>query len=382
MTDYVVTDLDYQGKNIRAAALFKDQVLTELRTEDTKDASLTGCILRGCVTRVSKNIGGAYVDVGYKTPVFLPLKGREDIRASTLLTVQIRKEAAGIKEPVASLELELAGRYMVTSTKHGKRSFSSLLSDGQKEKLRAIIPDAMCGTFHITMRTNAPDASPEELLREYSEQHSGLERILKEAETARKGRLLWSPPAFYEEMLRDLRGIPDRILSDVPACVSALKVGTGYLRDRQPLYQGASGGLSLAERYNLKRNLDLLMRKKVWLPCGGFLVIERTEAFYAIDVNSGHCKSGGSPEETRLLINREAVCEAARQIRLRDLSGMILIDLINMEEASHKEGLLAYMRQELAGDTARPEAVDLTPLGIMEIIRPKRRKPLAEVLES
>lgn len=381
MTDYIVTDLLYHGKMIRAAALYDDMVLTELRTESEKSGRMAGCIYRGYVRSVARNIGGAYIDIGYKTPVFLPLRGKKDIQPSNPVTVQIRKEASGIKEPSASLDLQIPGRYIVTSLKPGKRSFSSLLTDSEKNELKRIIPDEMCVPYHITIRTNARSASPEDLLCELKAQREELTRILKEAGESGKGRLLWGPPAFYEEMLRDFRKQPDRIFSDIPVCAETLDKISGEHSKQPVLYTPAPGHLKLAERYSLGRNLDLLNRKKVWLPCGGFLFIEKTEAFQVIDVNSGHCSRHKSPEETYLLINREAAKETARQIRLRDLSGMILVDFINMEEQEHKEELLTYMRTELAADTARPEALDITALGIMEIVRPKVRKPLAEVLD-
>ena len=134
--------------------------------------------------------------------------------------------------------------------------------------------------------------------------------------------------------------------------------------------------------YELGRDIDRLLAKKVWLKSGAYLVIEKTEAFVSIDVNSGRFEKGKIAEETYRKINLEAAEEIVTQVILRNLSGMILVDFIKLSNPDHREELVNVMRKHAKRDRLSMDVVDLTPLGIMEIVREKREKPLPEILRT
>jgi ribonuclease G len=142
------------------------------------------------------------------------------------------------------------------------------------------------------------------------------------------------------------------------------------------------GTLTLAQLFNLEHDLDRLSQKIVWLKSGAYLVIERTEAFVIIDINTGRCTRGKIPEETYRKINLEAGEEILRQLRLRELSGMILIDFINLESEDHREELVNVMKKRARKEHRKTEVIDLTKLGILEMVREKKGKPLDEILSG
>ena len=175
----------------------------------------------------------------------------------------------------------------------------------------------------------------------------------------------------------------DEIITDVPFLYESLKehltavYGETYFSSvTLNLYK--DNMLSLSKLYSLESRLNDALHKKIWLKSGGFLVIEPTEALVAIDVNTGKNVKKGSREETFLLTNLEAASEIAKQLRLRNLSGMILIDFINMEEAVNQKKLMEHLAEELKKDPVKAQLHDMTQLGLIEVTRMKTRQPLYE----
>lgn len=183
-------------------------------------------------------------------------------------------------------------------------------------------------------------------------------------------------------MIKALQNIPisqyEEIVTDLPQAYEALK----ELTPPEALRLYADEQLPLAKLYSLETHLKQALSKTVWLPCGGYLVIEPTEAMTVIDVNSGKGSNGKgtAKEQLYLKVNREAAAEIARQIRLRNLSGMIMVDFINMESAKEEQTLLDDLDQLLKADPVKTRLVDMTALGIVEITRKKESRPLAELI--
>ena len=411
MIDYIVTTLNFRGNEYYAAALAEDMRLEELLLKEKGTEDLVGSVFKGVVDSVSLNIGGAFVDIGLPTLCFLPLTRHAHLSPSQSVLVQIQKDASGRKEPVLTTDISVGGRYAVIYSREGENAFSKKLTEEQKTICRAWLTDEE-HPFRILVRTNAARCDKASFLEEVKRLELLMEEILARYKRAKKGEKLYEEEPFYVQLYRDFYKKVDRCFTDIPAFAPPLARLTrentqagdhasdgnyaqagdhasdgNYAQagdpspDAEEICRPRAGrGLTLNELYDLPRALEKLVRKEVYLKSGAYLVIERTEAFVVIDVNSGKCRKGRIPEETYRKVNLEAAEEISRQMRLRNLSGTILVDFINLESEDHRTELIQVMKKLVRKDHIRTEVVDLTKLGIMEILRQKVRKPLAETL--
>lgn len=380
MKDYIVTEIEFDENKYLAAAFFEDMRLSMLKLAARDDESLIGRIYLGHIDSYADNIGGAFVAFG-KDKCFLS-KYKKGSCDPGRIPVQIIRDASGKKAAAGTMKLKLSGRYAVLSEGDGSLSFSRKLSSEQKDLLRKWMRDVDRTGYSVLLRTNSAGTEKAEVLREVEELKARWQKLAHDIAHAKAGSLLYRPDPFYIEMLRDLTVKPDRLYSDIPRIAEELESCRPFLQDSDnsnEIYYG-NRTLPLRTVYNLTGEVRKLTAKNVWLRSGAYLVIEKTEAFTSIDVNTGKCERGRHASETYRRINHEAAEEVIRQIILRNLSGMILIDFINMENPDHKEELVNVARKLARRDPLRMEVVDLTPLGIMEIIRQKTERPLSEIL--
>lgn len=352
---------------------------------DEKEDSLTGNIYVGRVSDVVPGIQGAFVSISNHQKVFLPFKecnAQENaipLRQGDELLVQITTSAIKTKLPEASTKLCLSGKYCVCRLNEHGISFSKKISPSKGSELKAAITSAdMPGRkgYGFIIRTNAGLLSePEPLLDEMRQFIDIFEQISQTG----KYRTIYS--CLYrgeEECIKAVKNIPtdqySEIVTDIPLYYEQLADCKTAVR----LYQDEN--LPLAKLYSLETHLKQALSKKVWLPGGGYLIIEPTEAMTVIDVNSGKGSNqkGIAQGQLYLKINREAALEIARQLRLRNLSGMIMVDFINMGSAEEEQNLLAYLKECLEKDPVKTRLVDMTALGIVEITRKKENRPLAD----
>ena len=368
MERYIITRIEYNSRNYLFGGYYRNGILDRLSLCDDPDTSETGNIYQGKVTEVRDNIGGTFIDVG-STKVFLPKTG---YKCGQELPVQIVNDAFSGKLPRASDCLTVAGRYCIARIPGtGKTGFSRSIKAEDKKALAEYIYGHVPGDIDITIRTNALN-DREDLPEEMDRLAALLRDIVKRSGTAACHSLLYREKPVF---VRDLMSVPEtdglRITTD-DVSVSEYLTNAGFEVD---FYDDS---YPLRSLYNIERDLGRLASGTVRLKCGGQIVIEDTEAFTTIDVNSGRCEKGSSPEETYFKVNREAAVESARQIRLRNLSGIILIDFINLKDPGHKKELMRIMSEALSHDSNKGRAVDITPLGIMEITRAGKGRTFAQ----
>lgn len=359
-----------------------------------------GDIVIGRVSNVVQNIQAAFVELGGGNLCFLPLQnihgvlmtnrtfdGR--ILAGDELVVQLTREAVKTKEPVADTSLSFTGKYAVITIAGTKISYSGKLDVKERQRLGAVLErnriiDKLAG-FGLIVRTNAAGLQEESLLVQEIE---GLLQKAQELVEKAGSRTCYSvlrkaPPAYLAGLRDRYQETFDKIITDDHELHEEIRQ---YLSEHQPedlakLVFYEDSRISLNSLYGLESKLTQALSRQVWLSSGGYLVIEPTEALTVIDVNTGKFNGRKNSEETFYYINREACEEIAVQLTLRNLSGMILVDFINMKEEAHRREILGYLAALLRNDPIQTTVIDMTPLGLVEITRKKINKTLAEQMK-
>ena len=378
------------------AALSEEERIVEIRLESDQEKSILGNIYTGQVENIASNIQAAFVQIEPGKRCYYSLaeaqravfsagrKGNGPLRPGDELLVQVSRDAMKGKLPALTSNLNFTGRYLVLTTGDKKFGLSSKLALEDRHRLSGWLkeeaerPDK---EFGIIVRTNAADASKEEILKELEWLKGRYHKAVVQGRNRTCFSLVLETEPFYVAAVRDAYGRDlDEIITDVPEIREMI---LGYLEEISPelkeklrFYQDKL--LPLYKLYRVETALDAIQKEKVWLNSGGFLVIQQTEAFVSIDVNSGKYTGKKKMEETFRKINLEAAAEIGRQLRLRNLSGIILIDFINMENPDHRDELFHVLQKLLRKDPVKSRAIDIKPLHILEMTRKKVRRPVIE----
>ena len=370
---------------------------------DQRNDNVTiGDIFVAKVLNVSKQLQAAFILYAPNQKGYLPIhadykpvltnrKYDGRILAGDELLVQLEKEAVRTKEPVFTMNLSLAGKYSVVSYANTYKGISKKCTKLEREQLRAAIPQALA--FGVVIRTNAaallqPSETAEaaDCLQPVKEEilylNQRMTTLLQEGIHRTCFSRIWQSPPLYLTKLRDEGFTYQQVVTDHCALYDELKDFAALYMPEQSaaisLYQDTS--YPLQKLYRVETHLSELLSRKVWLKSGAYLIIDKTEAMYVIDVNSGKNVTKKESAEYIYQINLEAANEIMRQMRLRNLAGMILIDFINMEEQRFIDALLQELRVLAKKDPIQTTVVDLTALGLVEITRRKTTKSLAEQL--
>ena len=375
------------------------------------DSAGIGCIFVAKVVNVVKQLNAAFINYAPDKRGYLPIglnhtpiitnrayDGR--ILAGDEILVQLEKEAAGTKDAVFTANLSIAGRYSVVSYANTTKSVSKKCSKQEKERLFAAIPQDI--DYGVVVRTNAAlllgdieEKGEDDALRPLADEIAHLND--KMSELIRNGihrtcySCIWQPPPSYLANLRDEGKLKNQrffncdysqIVTDSPELYEEIRKFVKLYMPEQiqavSLYKDES--YPLQKLYRVETLLGELLDKKVWLKSGAYLIIEKTEAMYVIDVNSGKNITKKDNAEYIYRINMEAAAEIMRQIRLRNLAGMILVDFINMDGNQDNDALLQELRTLAKNDNVLTSVVDITALGLVEITRKRTTKALGEML--
>ncbi|WP_418416374.1 ribonuclease E/G, partial [Blautia sp.] len=390
------TTMELCGNKCHACAIEEEGQIMELRLEAAARQSILGNIYVGQVENIASNIQAAFVLIAPGVRGYFPLQEAEQViyasgkapgsplRPGDQILVQVSRDAMKGKLPALTSNLNFTGRYLVLTTGDKKFGLSSKLALEDRHRLSGWLkeeaerPDK---EFGIIVRTNAADASKEEILKELEWLKGRYHKAVVQGRNRTCFSLVLETEPFYVAAVRDAYGRDlDEIITDVPEIREMI---LGYLEEISPelkeklrFYQDKL--LPLYKLYRVETALDAIQKEKVWLNSGGFLVIQQTEAFVSIDVNSGKYIGKKKMEETFRKINLEAAAEIGRQLRLRNLSGIILIDFINMENPDHRDELFHVLQKLLRKDPIKSRAIDITPLHILEMTRKKVRRPVIE----
>ncbi len=363
-------------------SMHNDKLYDVLVENEENTSGNVGDIFVGKVQNVVDNIHAAFVEFEKNKVGFLPLSECQGktVKAGDEFVVQIKQAAVKTKQPVLTIFPEIAGRFAVVSTKSKTKGVSKkIIEEEKKKELYKILEDFCEDPYGVILRTSAKTASEEEIRKECTGLLKQMHELMDYSEYKTRFSCLYHEASFYLKYIRSLElSNFERIVTDLQSVYEELYPIYG---DKVELYSDDS--YSLDKLLGISTKLLKANEKKVWLKSGGNLVIEPTEALTVIDVNTGKAVDGRrNKESTFYKINCEAAIEAARQIRMRNLSGIIVIDFIDMKEQEHVEELMQLLRMKLSEDKVKTVLVDITKLGLVEITRMKKNPPLREVLSS
>lgn len=361
---------------------FCDGKPVELYAASEEERNLVGNIYIARIDRIMSGTGGAFVAIDRGNNVYLPYleKGRPlDLQGGDRILVQIVRDGSRSKLPKASRYFHLSGMYFaILDGETGIHLSRKIMDLEERERLKAFTEKLGADRFGVIVRTNAAYVPEETLREEYEALVSKYEEILLRAENGQFGTLLYEEPPQHIRFAKELpkREIEEIVTDQKDIYESLCRFcGPDYaIRYYQDEYD-------LKKVYRLPFHYEQALRKKIWLPSGAFLVVEETEAMTVIDVNSGGVTGERKNlDEVLCQVNLEAAREIARLLRLRNLSGIIVIDFINMKSEKRKRALLKKLEEFCAMDRRTVNVIDFTRLGLVEMTRKKVLGPISQQL--
>jgi len=395
------------------SALREDGAAVEFRVEERGDAPRLGRVVKARVTRILPAIQAAFVDIGMERDAFVhasdlllpnepppvvedatgsrpvvrsktglpPIQQR--IEPGTELLVQVSRESRANKGDRATCFIGIPGRLLVLFPLVSQIGVSRRIhATAERERLTAALEAIDRGPHGLVARTSAEGADAAALGAEAQRLFHTWADIRRRAETAESPAVLHDEPPLAIRLLRDApSGRYQRIVLDDPEeherAVEFLRGVDAALASRIELYRGDR---PLFATHGLDDEILRALRPRVWLPGGGYLIIEQTEALVSIDVNTGKTAGGETQADTTLATNLEAAEEIARQLRLRDLGGIIIVDFVDMESVEHRRRLVEVMGAALREDPVRTKIVSLSDIGILQMTRKRARSGLHTAL--
>ncbi|MCM1498644.1 MAG: ribonuclease E/G [Clostridium sp.] len=386
MVRAVITEVN----QVRCLFLYENDKLAECHPF-TGDAALRiGSIYIGRVEKVVKNIQSAFIRLDKEHVGYLPLndkpavilnrqlpKGLKSIAESDYILVQVEQEPQKMKQAKVTGNISLSGDYAAIDLSEGSVGVSKKITDKERSNyLRSLAADEQ--KYGIVFRTASEKAEDTVILAELQDLTRQLDEILKRASYEKKIGMLHEGDNGYLAVLEEY-GMTrlDEIKTDLPDVYE--EISRRYGTEKAVFYEEE---YPLTKLFSLETELSRILNKKVWLKSGGFLVIEPTEAMVVIDVNSGKSIGKKNKDVHILKLNLEAAQEITRQLRLRNLSGIIMIDFINMQTEEDRQQVVRCLEKELKKDKVPGYFVEITKLGVFELTRKKIRRPLHEVITS
>ena len=398
-------------------AILEDKDLVEIMVERPDARRRVGDIYKGRVNAVLPGMQAAFVDIGHEKTAFLhasdlhpsevdlddlfepegPEDGRgngggrgrrdepvprieEALKKGQEIVVQITKEPIGTKGPRVTTQVSLPGRYLVYMPGHEHIGVSRKIEDrAERSRLKSMLQDLRPSNAGVIVRTVGADRGKKEFQSDIRYLEQLWNKIEKQSQRAK------APAVLHREMGLTTGLIRDIFTEDVTQVVidskeeqreilDYLKNYVPELRSRVKLYRGEE---PIFDHFGIESEIEKALERKVWLKKGGYITIDQTEALVAIDVNTGRFTGKRNQEETILKTNLEAAEEIARQLRLRDLGGIIVLDFIDMEVEANKKLVLETLRSRLKRDRSRTKAFAVSDLGLVEMTRQRQRPSLA-----
>ncbi|GAW93330.1 Rne/Rng family ribonuclease [Calderihabitans maritimus] len=385
-----------------AVAVLENHLLVEIYLERSLNQRLVGNIYKGKVENVLPGMQAAFVDIGLDKNAFLfvedalPARGNSEggmegrpvpsiddvLKVGQEVIVQISKEPIGTKGARVTTRVTLPGRYVVLMPTVDYVGISRRIEDeAERERLKGLAQKVKPENMGVIVRTVADGMTTDALKSDVEALVALWKKIQNKAHHSPAPSLIHKDLGLLQRILRDLfTENVDRLLLNsryaYEKVMDILDIIAPHLKNKVHLMENRD----LFNAYNVTAQIEQALKRKVWLKCGGYIVIDQTEALTAIDVNTGKFVGSTNLADTVLKTNLEAAVEIARQLRLRNIGGIIIIDFIDMESAAHQEMVLKTLEEELRKDKTKTNVLGLTQLGLVELTRKKSRQGLHSVL--
>lgn len=410
--------INIESKEIRCAFL-KNGLLNDLVIERKKDRQITGNIYKGQVKNILHNIQSAFIDIDEGDNGFIHISDilentkkfaeqfdldfaldydiskmdekkknqniEEVLKIDQPVLVQVVKEPIGTKGARLTSNVSIAGRYLVLLPNSSHRGVSRKIEDRQsRDKLKKLIRSfEMPKDMGLICRTASATASQDMLIDEAHELLSSWDEIMKKFQTTEHAGLLFAESDLIKRaLITAIDKRYDRILVDDIATYQICKKLYGKYTDEHPLrIELYRDTVPMYERFNVEREIEKSLRRKIWLSSGGYLFFDRTEAMFTIDVNSGRSSGNDSDvEESLVRINLEATEEIARQLRLRNIGGLIICDFIDMRYRKNQRRVLERLKDCMKDDSAKCTILGMSEFGLVEMTRQRSRGSLMQTI--
>jgi len=379
-------------------ALLENGILQELQIERENKKGIVGRIYKGRVVRVLPGMEAAFVDIGLEKAAFLHVSDvlspitEENFSIENLLyegknlLVQVIKDPLGSKGARITSYLTVPSRYIVLMpASHNIGISSKIVDESERERLKALVShycEESDEDFGYIIRTAAEGISEDVLLRDVRFLSKVWNCVIESVDVAEPSSLIYSDLPLVQRVIRDMVGeVLEKIHIDSRETANRVKqFCLSYIPELADLVQHYPGERPIFDLHNVEDEIQKALEKKVVLKSGGYLIIDQTEAMTTIDVNTGGFVGHRNLEETIFKTNLEAAHAIARQLRLRNLGGIIILDFIDMETKEHRQQVLNALESALRKDHAKTYISTLSPLGLVEMTRKRTRESLEHVL--
>ena len=379
-------------KDERKIALVENEKIIEYYEEKEDDNRNEGNIYIGVVKDIVKGMQAAFIDIGKEKNSLIHLKDileKKDekkekeknktdqkiekiIKPNEKLLVQIKKDSNEKKGARVSTHINLPGKYIVLMPNTNIITVSQKIeSKEEQERLKKLVAENISENNGAVIRTSA-EGREKEIIEDIKKVEKKWEQILENSKKEKqlKPKLLYKSENIVEKMLIDLidKGLERVVVNDSIDYNEINKIKNEN-KEYKKLQISVKGEESIFEMYNLQKQIGKINNRKVWLNCGGFITIDKTEALTAIDVNTGKYVGTKTMEDTVFKVNKEATIEIAKQLRLRDIGGIIIIDYIDMAREEDKIAIEELLKEELKKDRSKTQIEGFTKLDLMEMTR-------------
>lgn len=393
------------GLREKRAGILVDNKLEDVLLETDTYDQIASNIYRGRVRDVLAGMQAAFVDIGAEKNAFLhisdiyPLLNKKQkdkwnkkqlsikhvLQPGQEIMVQVAKEAIGSKGPKATCKISIPGRYFVLLPFENRIGVSRRIEDNNKrERLKSIARSFTGNKFGVIVRTNARDKKKSVLRNDYNYLTNIWKTVQHRYRNNRAPVLIYRHVELIKLIVRDYlstdinkvvvddRDVYEELLEKTKKIAPHLKNRVFYYKEDTPIF----------ENYGIEKEMEKIFRRKVWLDSGGYIIIDSTEALVSIDVNTGKYIGEDNLQKTVFKTNMEAAREIARQLKLRDIGGIIIIDFIDMNKKEHQNQVLDTLKDELSKDRTKTGVLGLTQLGLVEMTRQKVRDDLGDLVQK